>query len=245
MSRRSELLADAAPQHGSVWTYQVSMVFLGFEFDGRPTHAGQIAQTGEPPAGSNEATVRRRHCDGRPLTSVDITAHDPGLVTGAFDSTIRGLRVKLTFESTAHSDAETLVRMRIAAMRESLERIGRFDPQRARDRFISSFDPSLCKFILIDGVSVGFVVVRRAENHLALDHLYVVPEHQGKGIGSSVLGSILQDADTQLLTVKLGALRDSDSNRFYQRHGFVKEGEAEWDIYYARTPVPRQRSDHA
>jgi len=34
------------------------------------------------------------------------------------------------------SDAEDLVQLRILAMRESLERIGRFDPQRARDRFL-------------------------------------------------------------------------------------------------------------
>jgi GNAT superfamily N-acetyltransferase len=112
--------------------------------------------------------------------------------------------------------------MRIQAMRESLERIGRFDPQRARDRFLSSFEPSECKFILIDGVSVGFVVVRLVESQLLLDHLYVVPEHQKKGIGSAVLGSVLKDADTRSVAVKLGALRDSDSNRFYQRHGFVK-----------------------
>jgi GNAT superfamily N-acetyltransferase len=152
--------------------------------------------------------------------------------------------LKLTFESTTHGDAETLVRMRIQAMRESLERIGRFDPHRARDRFISSFKPSECRFILIDGVSVGFVVVRRAESHLALDHLYVVPEHQKKGIGSA-LGSVLKDADAQSLAVKLGALRDSDSNRFYQRHGFVKTTETEWDIYYVRAPMPRQLQSHA
>ena len=153
--------------------------------------------------------------------------------------------MKLTFESTKHSDAETLVQMRIRAMRESLERIGRFDPQRARDRFLSSFEPSECKFILIDGVSVGFVVVRLVESHLVLDHLYVVPEHQNKGIGSAVLGSVLKDADTRSVAVKLGALRDSDSNRFYQRHGFVKTAETEWDIYYVRAPMPRQLQSHA
>lgn len=152
--------------------------------------------------------------------------------------------MKLTFESTTYSDAETLVRMRILAMRESLERIGRFDPQRARDRFISSFEPSECKFILIDGVSVGFLVVRLIESHLALDHLYVVPEHQRKGIGSAVLGSVLKNADAQSLAVKLGALRDSDSNRFYERHGFAKTAETEWDIYYVRTPIPRKPQDH-
>jgi GNAT superfamily N-acetyltransferase len=91
---------------------------------------------------------------------------------------------------------------------------------------------------------VGFVVVRLVESHLALDHLYVVPKHQKKGIGSAVLGSVLKDADAQSLAVKLGALRDSDSNRFYRRHGFVKTAETEWDFYYVRSPMLRQPQDH-
>ncbi|MGA9911175.1 MAG: GNAT family N-acetyltransferase, partial [Paraburkholderia sp.] len=130
--------------------------------------------------------------------------------------------MKLAFASTTHNDAETLVQMRIEAMRESLERIGRFDPQRARDRFLSSFDPDLCKFIVVDGVTVGFVLTRPADDHLMLEHFYVMPEHQGKGVGSTVLAVILADADARSIAVRLGALRDSDSNRFYQRHGFVK-----------------------
>ncbi|MDR6410090.1 UNVERIFIED_ORG: hypothetical protein ABIC62_002743 [Burkholderia sp. 1595] len=53
-------------------------------------------------------------------------------------------QVNPTLASTTHDDIETLVQMRIDAMRESLERIGRFEPRRARDRFVSSFDSALC-----------------------------------------------------------------------------------------------------
>jgi hypothetical protein len=41
----------------------------------------------------------------------------------------------------AASDRESLVLIRIEAMRESLERIGRFDPARARERLESGFVP--------------------------------------------------------------------------------------------------------
>jgi predicted GNAT family acetyltransferase len=95
---------------------------------------------------------------------------------------------------------------------------------------------------LIDGVSVGFVVVRLVESNLALEHLYVVPEHQKKGIGSAVLGSVLKEADARSVAVKPGALHDSDSNRFYQRHGIVKTAETGRDIYCVRAPMPRQPS---
>lgn len=144
--------------------------------------------------------------------------------------------MKVTFASTTHRDAEALVQIRIEAMRESLERIGRFDLRRARERFLSSFDPAFCRFILVDGVSVGFVLAKPTDDHLALEHLYIAPEHQGKGIGSAVLDSIVADADSRSIAVKVGALRDSDSNRFYQRHGFLKIEETEWDIYYVRAP---------
>ncbi len=147
--------------------------------------------------------------------------------------------MKLTFASTTHNDAETLVKIRIDAMRESLERIGRFDPQRARDRFLLSFDPSCSRFIVADGVSVGFVVVKPTDGYLMIENLYILPEHQGRGIGSVVLDSIFADADSRSIPVKVGALRESDANRFYQRHGFVKTEEAEWDIHYVRAPRDR------
>ncbi|WP_321886569.1 GNAT family N-acetyltransferase [Paraburkholderia bannensis] len=143
----------------------------------------------------------------------------------------------LTFSPTTRADAEALVEIRIAAMRESLARIGRFDPQRARERFLAAFEPPLCRFIEADGVRAGFVLVRPLEDHWLLDHLYVLPAHQGRGIGARVLREIFADADRQRLPVRVGALRGSDSNRFYLRHGFAQVSESEWDIYYERQPL--------
>ena len=95
--------------------------------------------------------------------------------------------MNIAFSDTTRSDTDTLVAIRIAAMRESLERIGRFDPQRARERFLASFDPALCRFIEVDGIRSGFFLVRPQADHWLLDHLYILPEHQGKGIGAAVL----------------------------------------------------------
>jgi hypothetical protein len=52
----------------------------------------------------------------------------------------KSLNMNLAFRFAVQSDAEVLVDIHIAAMRESLERIGRFDPQRARERFLASFE---------------------------------------------------------------------------------------------------------
>ncbi|MBB1628760.1 GNAT family N-acetyltransferase [Achromobacter sp. UMC71] len=137
----------------------------------------------------------------------------------------------------ADADFEALLAIRIEAMKESLERLGRFDPERARARLRSTFQPGHTWFIERDGARIGFYALRPDGDGLRLDHLYVVPAAQGLGVGGQVLGRLLRDADSRGLPVRVGALRDSDSNRFYRRHGFVQVGESEWDIDYLR-PAP-------
>ena len=58
------------------------------------------------------------------------------------------------------------------------------------------------------------------------------------GIGAAVLARVVAEADAQGLPVRVGALRGSDSNRFYLRHGFRLVEQGEFDNYYIRVPQP-------
>jgi GNAT superfamily N-acetyltransferase len=142
----------------------------------------------------------------------------------------------LEFEAAFPEHLDELVRIRIAAMRDSLTRIGRFDPDRARERFESGFNPEYTRFINSGGLRIGFVGVKPEEDGLKLDHLYIEPDYQGRGIGGKVLETIFSTADQLGLPISVTALRDSDSNSFYQSHGFKYQGETEWDINYIRMP---------
>ncbi len=140
----------------------------------------------------------------------------------------------ITFEPVEATDADALASIRVEAMRESLERVGRFDPQRARDRFLSDFSPNHTFRILLSDEEVGFYVVKPEADGFLLDHLYVKPLHQGKGIGAAVLADVFALADQAGVSVRVGALKESDSNRFYIRHGFVLVEQREFDNYYVR-----------
>ena len=141
---------------------------------------------------------------------------------------------EIALAPVSESDFDDLVELRIEAMRESLERIGRFDPARAKERFRSGFSPEQTKYILSGGTKVGLLVTKQQREHLLLDHLYIRPEYQGQGIGGIVLRLVFVQADALNLSVKVGALRESDSNRFYVRHGFQLVEQAEFDNYYVR-----------
>lgn len=57
----------------------------------------------------------------------------------------------------------------------------------------------------------------------ALDELYVVPAHRGKGLGAALLTracSLLRDVGCPEMHINVDEV-DMDARRFYERHGFV------------------------
>lgn len=142
--------------------------------------------------------------------------------------------VKLVAASEA--DFEDLLALRIRAMQKSLERLGRFDPQRARERLRASYSPAATRHIIHDEQRVGFVALKPCEGGILLDHLYIDPAFHGRGIGTQVLQQIFSDIDQQGAILHVGALRDSEANQFYCKHGFIFSHETEWDLYYQRPP---------
>ena len=151
--------------------------------------------------------------------------------------------IHLALALATEDDFEALLSVRMAAMRESLLRLHRFNPQRARERLSRAFEPAHTRHILLAGERVGFVVLLPQADHLVLDHLYVAPQAQGLGVGSWVMGRVLAEADRLGLPVRVTALRLSDANSFYQRLGFELQHESEWDLHYVR-PALEDRDQH-
>ena len=142
----------------------------------------------------------------------------------------------VSFTAVSAGDLESLADLRVAAMRESLERMDRFDPVRARERLRKSFQPAATWWIARDGERVGFYALREAGDTLSLDHLYLVPGAQGQGIGGKVLDHLKAEATGRQRPIVVGALRQSASNAFYLKQGFTCFAEEAWDLYYRWVP---------
>lgn len=123
----------------------------------------------------------------------------------------------LTYTPATEEDFEELVELRVEAMKESLEAIGRFDRDRSIERLRSSFRPKETKIMKKDDETVGFFSVSKKKDHLHLDHLYISPDHQSLGYGSIAIDKIIIRSEESGLPIRLGALRSSRSNDFYQR----------------------------
>jgi len=139
------------------------------------------------------------------------------------------------FAPAGPDDLEALIALRIAAMRPNLERVGRFEPQRARQRFIDGFRPDHTRRIEVDGKLAGCVAMGpAADGDLWLEHFYLFPEHQGCGLGAAVMARLMAEADAAGADVRLSVLTESPANRFYPRFGFVETHREPFDVYYRR-----------
>lgn len=144
--------------------------------------------------------------------------------------------ISLRFDVAKPTDAKRLAALRVNAMRPSLEAAGRFNQERARRRFLDSFVPNDTTLVFSGKQLLGFFEVRDRGDHLHIDHFYIAPSEQGRGLGSMILQWFLRDAAERDLPVRLMALKGSPANGFYRLHGFEVMRQEEFDTHYQWVP---------
>lgn len=76
----------------------------------------------------------------------------------------------------------------------------------------------------LDGEVVGMSSTGPSDGHLTLWKLYVVPEHQGEGLGGALLRAVLEKATLDGYDAIQLSYVDGNDNAaaFYRRHGFIE-----------------------
>ncbi|MFD8541906.1 GNAT family N-acetyltransferase [Streptomyces rubrogriseus] len=135
-------------------------------------------------------------------------------------------------------DVEAVAELRALVLRADLERLGRYDARRVRQRLRDGFVPAHTRVIEVGGAFAGCVALRPAEDAHWLEHFYLDPRVQGAGIGTAVLRELLERCDREGTVVRLNVLRGSPARRLYERHGFAVTSEDPVDVFMVRG-VPR------
>jgi GNAT superfamily N-acetyltransferase len=136
------------------------------------------------------------------------------------------------------ADVEQIAELRAVTLRPDLERLGRYDDRRARQRLRDGFAAEHTSVIEVEGAFAGCVALRPADDAYWLEHFYIEPRLQGHGLGSAVLAKLLERCDRELIVVRVNVLHGSPARRLYERHGFTVVTETPIDIFMLRTPGP-------
>jgi GNAT superfamily N-acetyltransferase len=96
--------------------------------------------------------------------------------------------------------------------------------------------------ILVDGEPAGRLMVRRAEHEILIVDIALLPEHRSRGIGTLLLGPIMEEAAAQGVRLTIHVERMNPALRLYQRLGFE---EVDDDGVYLTMQRPPSAKDKA
>jgi ribosomal protein S18 acetylase RimI-like enzyme len=140
------------------------------------------------------------------------------------------------------NDLNQLFRLHRLTMHNHVEAIWGWDEAQQEQRFRDRFDPSKYKIITYEGQDIGVLCIVEEEDRVSLHLIEILPEFQKRGLGTSVLGTVLTDAQRKGKPTVLQVFKINPALRLYQRLGFVITGETE--THYLMRAEPERHQEH-
>ena len=97
-----------------------------------------------------------------------------------------------------------------------------------RDFYHREFSLDNAYVIVFKEKNVGWFVNRRTSEGQELHQVYILPEYQGRGIGTHLISEVIAEAEREALPVSLQVLKSNHrAKQLYDRLGFKVYGETE------------------
>jgi GNAT superfamily N-acetyltransferase len=133
--------------------------------------------------------------------------------------------MEISQRPATEADLELARRVHHQAYREVVERqFGRWVVAE-QDRFFDcGWADARHEIVLCDGEPCGYVCVEDRADDVHVRELVILPEFQGRGIGSALLGEAIARARGRGVPVRLGTFHRNRAAELYRRLGFQETG---------------------
>ena len=141
-----------------------------------------------------------------------------------------------TLRPVGETDFELLLDLSARVLRADLDRVGRFDLARRRARMRAVFDPARLSAIEAAGRLAGCIGATPMTGHLEIHSFYLEPWAQGRGLGAAVFAAVIATHPSQ--PIRIEVLKGAPVHRFWEKQGFARTGEQDFDWLYERPAAP-------
>jgi len=127
----------------------------------------------------------------------------------------------ITVRSALEPDASFAYEVRESSMRKYVvETGGRWDEDEVRRQIAEDIRLTKLSVVEMNQQPVGILRVDDHPGHVDIDQMFLLREHQRKGIGTVLLQHILARARQRKVPVRLWVLRVNPARTLYERVGF-------------------------
>ena len=121
------------------------------------------------------------------------------------------------------ADSEFCYQLRKAAMGDYITAIWGWDEQRQRDFHARGFGPGRWQIITAGGTDVGMLHVEYRPGEICLSRIEILPGHQGRGIGTRLISTLIDQAWRKGQDLVLDVLTvNTRARALYQRLGMTE-----------------------
>jgi len=139
-----------------------------------------------------------------------------------------------TTRAAVQDDYDFLFEGRKEALRHSVERIFGWNEAIQRQIHQQEWDEERPIILLVENKPIGSYLLQKRSEDLYFGRFFVLPQYQGKGIGSVILQSVIAQSEAFGLPITLCYLQGNRVGELYQRHGFTITREDEQFVYMQR-----------
>ncbi len=116
-----------------------------------------------------------------------------------------------------------------------MEKVWGWDEDEQQKLHEQRFEVQDFRVINRSGADIGIMALVVAPDCVKLNQLFLLPEHQCKGIGRQCMSLIMKEAQELGLPVRLRTLKaNSRAQAFFQSLGFVETGETDSHVLMER-----------
>jgi ribosomal protein S18 acetylase RimI-like enzyme len=150
----------------------------------------------------------------------------------------------LTTRQATDRDLAFLANVFLRAMRVHITAArGFWDESKERSQFQQQLRLESTRIIVRNGVDVGFFMTAATGQEVEFHTICVTPDHQRRGIGTTITRQVIDEAQSQKHAVVLSVLKANTAARhLYERLGFVMTGESSHH-YRMRLAPPHEAVD--
>lgn len=141
----------------------------------------------------------------------------------------------IKLRTACQDDKEFVYQVKCAAMKEYIEQTWGWDEHFQRELHERRFGSQEFQIVSLDGHDVGIMSVALEPDCVFLNLIYILPEHQGQGIGRKCMLTVFERATKSNLPIKLKVLKvNTRAAAFYERLGFVIAGDTDTHLLMRR-----------
>jgi ribosomal protein S18 acetylase RimI-like enzyme len=150
----------------------------------------------------------------------------------------------VALRAASDADSEFCYQLHKAALGPYVRAIWGWDEQLQRNAHVRQFNPERWQIITDGGADIGMIDVERGTAEIYLGRIEIVPDHQGRGIGSQLISALVTEAERkgQALVLEVFAI-NARARALYERLGLIevaRRGDNDLKIVMRSDPAARR-----